>query len=122
MAEYDSQAEKAANDWLALVDAGNAPASWATAASLFKRAVSQDQWARSLDAARGPLGPLVSRKLKDGTPAKELPGAPDGDYVIFQFDAQFERKRSAIETVTPMRDADGSWRAYGYYIKCTSPS
>jgi hypothetical protein len=26
-----------------------------------------------------------------------------------------ERKREAIETVTPMRDVDGSWRVSGYF-------
>ena len=47
----------------------------------------------------------------------ELPGAPDGEYVVFQFDTQFERKRAAVETVTPMRDPDGSWRVSGYFIR-----
>jgi hypothetical protein len=47
----------------------------------------------------------------------ELPGAPDGEYVVFQFDTQFEHKRAAVETVTPMRDPDGSWRVSGYFIR-----
>ena len=47
----------------------------------------------------------------------ELPGAPDGEYVVFQFDTQFERKRAAVETVTPMCDPDGSWRVSGYFIR-----
>ena len=50
-------------------------------------------------------------------PATELPGAPDGEYVVFEFQTRFERKRAAIETVSPMRDRDGQWRVSGYYIR-----
>src|SRR6187402_2269643 len=30
---------------------------------------------------------------------------------------QFANKASAVETVTPMRDKDGSWKVSGYYVK-----
>ena len=115
--EFDVKAEQAARDWLALADAGDAAASWATAASLFRRAVPEEQWARSLQAARSPLGPVMDRTLREGRPATELPGAPDGEYVVFQFDTRFERKRAAVETVTPMKDSDGVWRVSGYFIR-----
>jgi hypothetical protein len=117
MPEYDPEAERAAREWLALADAADAAGTWAAAASLFRRAVPEAQWARSLSTAREPLGALVSRTLREARPATELPGAPDGEYVVFQFNAQFEHKRSAIETVTPMRDADGKWRVSGYFIR-----
>jgi hypothetical protein len=48
---------------------------------------------------------------------KELPGAPDGEYVVIQFRAAYAKKKSAIETVTPMLDADGRWRVSGYFVK-----
>ncbi len=114
---YDPDAERAALAWLAMADAGDAPGTWVAAASLFRNAVAEDQWARSLTAARSPLGAVVSRVLREGRAATELPGAPDGEYVVFQFDTQFEHKRSAVETVTPMRDVDGSWRVSGYFIR-----
>jgi hypothetical protein len=117
MAEYDKLAEQAARQWLAMADAADARGTWAAAASLFRNAVPQDQWVRSLKAARLPLGAVVSRTLRSGQAATELPGAPDGEYVVFQFDTQFERKRAAVETVTPMRDTDGAWRVSGYFIK-----
>ena len=34
-----------------------------------------------------------------------------------RFESSFEHKASAVETVTPMKDADGTWRVSGYYIK-----
>ena len=46
-----------------------------------------------------------------------LQGAPDGEYVIITFETEFENKKSAIETVTPMMDKDGKWRVSGYFIK-----
>jgi hypothetical protein len=117
MKDYDPGAEQAARDWLALIDAGNAAASWADAASIFRDVVSEDQWARALAAARGPLGPVRERTLQAAHPATELPGAPDGQYVVFEFHTQFEHKRAAVETVSPMRDHDGHWRVSGYYVR-----
>ncbi len=46
-----------------------------------------------------------------------LPGAPDGEYVVIQYNTEFENKKVAIETITPMLDDDGKWRVSGYYIK-----
>ncbi len=117
----ESNAEKAAiqsaNEWLALADAGNSAATWDSAAPLFKNAVTKQQWAQALNAARGPLGKVESRKLKSATYAISLPGAPDGQYVVIQFDSSFEHKRNAVETVTPMLDKDGKWKVSGYYIR-----
>ena len=117
MPDHDPAAERAALDWLALTDRGDAAASWEAAASLFRGAVTVHQWEQALGAARGPLGGVVSRRLESAHAASELPGAPDGEYVVFQFDTSFEHKRTAIETVTPMRDSDGQWRVSGYFIR-----
>ena len=117
MSDYDPAAERAALDWLALTDRGDSVASWESAATLFRRAVSAQQWEQSLAAARAPLGAMNSRRLETARAVTELPGAPDGEYVVFQFATSFEHKRSAIETVTPMRDTDGQWRVSGYFIR-----
>ena len=117
MAEYDPDAERAVRDWLALADIADAAGTWATSAPLFQRAVPAEAWARALDAARAPLGAVVARTLRTGRPATELPGAPDGQYVVFEFETQFTNKRVAVETVTPMRDTDGRWRVAGYFIR-----
>lgn len=68
-------------------------------------------------AYRVPLGKVQSRKLKSATYTKTLPGAPDGQYVVLQYESSFEHKQSAVETVTPMLDNDGKWRVSGYFIK-----
>jgi hypothetical protein len=110
-------AQKSAEQWLALVDAGNYAESWKTAAGYFQTAVSQDQWEHTIVAVRKPLGDLVSRKLKSAQYTKSLPGVPDGEYVVLQFDTSFANKKESVETVTPMLDTDGKWKVSGYYIK-----
>jgi hypothetical protein len=42
---------------------------------------------------------------------------PDGEYVVFQFNTSFEQKAAAVETVTAMREKDGTWHVAGYFIK-----
>ena len=108
---------EAAKSWLHLVDNGEYSQSWAQAAEYFRKFVSEDQWKTSLEAARKPLGKVLSREVKNSTYTTQAPGAPDGQYVIIQFDASFENKKEALETVTPMLDSDGQWRVSGYYIR-----
>jgi hypothetical protein len=111
------EATKAADRWLKLVDAGDYKQSWDTASSLLKNAVTEDQWAQQVGTARKPLGALVSRKLKSTQYATSLPGAPDGKYVVIQYESVFQNKSAAVETVTPMLDQDGQWRVSGYFIR-----
>lgn len=117
----DQAKEKAAIDaskaWLKLVDEGKYAESWNEAAQYFKNAVSREQWKASLEAVRTPLGNVLSRKLKSQQYTKTLPGAPDGEYVVIQYETSFKNKKNAIETITPMMDKDGKWRVSGYYIK-----
>jgi len=113
----EKAAQGAAQKWLSLVDQGKYAESWETAAAYFKNAVSEKQWLQSMKGARQPLGKLVSRKLLNATFATNLPGAPDGQYVVIQYATSFENKSSAIETVTPMLDRDQKWRVSGYFIK-----
>ncbi len=91
--------------------------SWETAASFFKGAMGKGQWKKVMTGGRAPLGKLVSRQMDKAKYMEELPGAPDGKYVVIQFKTSFENKKSAIETVTPMLDKDGQWRVSGYYLK-----
>lgn len=115
--EAIEKATAAARSWLALTDAGDGAKSWRSAASLFRAAVPQEKRQQSLAATREPLGPLKGRKVSSARYTRTLPGAPDGEYVVIQFSAQFANKASAVETVTPMRERDGSWKVSGYYIK-----
>jgi hypothetical protein len=110
-------AEAAAQTWLASVDRGDAAASYDVAAALFRAAVTPEVWAESLRRAQLPIGRAVARKPSAQTYATELPGAPDGEYLVLQYDTQFERKQNGAETVVMMREASGEWRVSGYWIR-----
>jgi hypothetical protein len=113
----EKTAEAAARTWLSLVDRGMYAESWTEAATYFKRAVTQEGWMQSMKSVRQPLGKNKSRNLLSSKYTRTLPGAPDGEYVVIQYQTSFEKKQPAVETLTPMLDKDGKWRVAGYYIR-----
>ncbi len=113
----ETAALRAAQAWLAVVDAGDYDESWTAAAAYFRNAIGKEQWRQTLTGVRQPLGGVLRRELASATFAAELPGAPDGEYVVIQFNTTFENKRVAVETVTPMLEDDGSWLVAGYFIR-----
>ena len=115
--DKNEAAKKGAESWLAVVDKGDYAASYDEAASIFKLAITKEDWLQKVRAARSPLGKMISRKLKRMQYETTLPGAPDGEYVVIQYDTSFENKRSAVETITPTLDKDGQWRVSGYFIR-----
>ena len=115
--EAEKAAIECANTWLGLIDAEEYDQSWQESALYVRNLVLREAWQRTLRAARQPLGKLIVRQLKATYYTTSTPGAPDGEYVIIQYNSSFENKKSAVETVTPMLEQDGKWRVSGYYIK-----
>ena len=110
-------AQSAAENWLALVDQAKYGESWDAASSIFRSAVTKEKWDEMVKAVRPPLGDVVSRKFKSAQYTTSLPGVPDGDYVVIEYDTTFKNKKSAVETVTPMLDKDGQWHVAGYTVR-----
>jgi beta-lactamase regulating signal transducer with metallopeptidase domain len=107
--------------WLGEIDAGSYAKSWSDSAQSFQKALTSDKWVGALDAVRTPLGKMLSRNLDSAVEQTAVP-KPNGDlikgdWVIAQFNSSFENFKSARETVTFEKEADGSWRAAGYFIK-----
>jgi len=117
----NSSKEKAAvasaESWLGLVDKGEYAESWKEAATYFRNRVTEQKWEQAAQSVRKPLGKLISRNLKTAMYKTSLPGAPDGEYVVMQFDSSFANKKSAVETVTTVLDKGGKWRVVGYFIR-----
>ena len=113
----EAKAVETSKKWLSLVDDGKYSDSWETAADYFKAAITKTQWVQAITGVRKPLGKVISRTLKSKQYRTTLPGAPDGEYLIIQFETSFDNKKTGIETITPMLDKDGVWRVSGYYIK-----
>jgi hypothetical protein len=109
-------AAKAAQAWLALDDADNWDACWDALAPGVKGQIARDAFADSLRTVRNELGKVKTRRPHAVTFTHKMPGAPDGDYVVLQYDTDFANG-SALETVIPMRTPDGSWRVSGYFVQ-----
>jgi len=114
-ASDEEAAADAATKWLSLIDAESYSASWDQAAPPLQGAVTKEDWGQAIGALRSSLGKMISRELTTAEARTSLPGAPDGRYVVIQFETSFEQKESAIETVTPMYE-DGKWRVSGYFV------
>jgi hypothetical protein len=115
--EAESAATSCADAWLKRVDAQEYDASWAQAAAIFRGAVERERWPSMVGAIRGSMGRVLSREVKSARYMTQLPGGPDGEYVVIQYRTVFENKKSAVETITPMKETNGEWRVSGYFIR-----
>lgn len=106
----------AANTWVSLVDAKRWNESWAAAGTLFKSQMPQPRWASTIQPVRDPLGPVSSRTLKSITKSTSLPGAPDGEYEVIQFQTSFANKAAGTETIVIAHEAS-AWKVDGYFIR-----
>ena len=97
-----------ANAWLEKLDAKSWNESWAGTGKLFQSNLTQEQWVKTAQAVREPLGAVLSRHILGVTKTTALPGAPDGEYGVLTYSAAFTNKASAVETVVLARD-DGQW-------------
>lgn len=113
----DKEALVAAEAWLGRIDTGAYAESWQEISAYIRGAVTEHAFVESLIGIRRPLGTVVARKLKSAQPTRVLPGAPDGHYVVMQFETSFENKQDARETVTFLEEKNGQWKAVGYDIK-----
>jgi Protein of unknown function (DUF4019) len=113
----EKAAQQAAESWLLLVDSAKYEESWEEAASVFKAAISKEDWKAAIQSARDPLGKNKSRKLKEAKYTKSLEGAPAGEYVVIQHESSFESQESITETIVMMLDKDSKWRVSGYFIR-----
>ncbi len=115
-----SQAVAAAESWLAIVDAGSFAESWDGAATTFQTGISKAQWLQAVGKVRTPIGAVRSRMLMKGNDAPRVAKLAGGDAVVIQFATAFDKLAPTIETVTPFREPDGSWKVSGYYIRPAS--
>ena len=109
-------AQKAAEEWLALLDAGKYGESWDSADQGFKQTVTREAWANQLKS-RAALGKLVSRKLAKSDLLTNPSFGPPGEYVAIRYENSFENLKSAVELVIPKLNKDGSWRVSNYLIR-----
>jgi hypothetical protein len=115
--EAVAEARTRAKEWLALLDAQEWEETWQRAGALLRAAVSQDEWAKKMSVTLGPLGKVKSRAARSSEYSTTMPGAPDGEYVVVQFDTTFESQQTALENVVMRKQSDGTWKVAGYRIR-----
>ena len=104
-------------EWLVLIDGARFAEAWETAAEAFRKDLPRDKWELAAVQARTGLGPLMGRKLRTASHTRQLPGLPDGEYLVIQFDVRFERRLLASESLVLEREKDNRWRVAGYWIR-----
>jgi len=112
-----SEARRVASEWLTVVDADNATASYAAAADKFRQAMTQEQWATSLVQARAQFGILQRRTFAGAQKGDEIPNKPQGEFVVLFFRSGFAKRENVTEQVMMEREADGKWRIIGYSLR-----
>ena len=113
----NAAAQQAAEQWLALVDAGKYGESWDAAAPILKSTSGRKDWIAYLKDKRERLGKAVSRKLLKADPLKNVPGLPPGQFVGMQYRTSFEKLKNGVEVVVPVLDQDGKWRVSEYVVQ-----
>src|SRR6476620_10167967 len=93
----ETEAQKAAEEFLSVIDAGRFGESWNMTGGYMQRGVSAEMWQRKLESMRKPLGAVVSRKLKSSTLEKTTLQVPGTEYFKLQFETSFKNKERAVE-------------------------
>jgi hypothetical protein len=112
----DSAGSIAAKEWLKIVDTGEYVESWQKSDAFLKSQLTQTESSAALAGVRTPLGQVRSRSELGAKEYSSLPGVPDGEYLVIQFQTEFQNKTSATETLT-LSKSSGDWLPVGYFIK-----
>lgn len=111
----EKETRAAAEEWLALIDAGDYAAAYAREPERLRAATTQDQFIRSMEGRRAPFGKMLSRTFIGAAFTRKLTGAPDGQYESILFRTSFAHKSVAAERVILSQESDG-WRAVDYRV------
>jgi len=111
-----SPAVLAAQSWLASLDAGRYDEAWEDAADGLHVGATREQWEQGVRRARDPAGALVSRHVVHARFTKSSYNDP-GSFAEIQFDARFQKRPAARETVSVILGFDGSWKVSSYRFR-----
>jgi hypothetical protein len=112
----DQAAQRQALGFLGYLDSGRFADSYAYTGSLMRSQLDREAYAAKVQSSRASIGTLQGRELIDAIPEQMVPGAPEGQYIVLHYHANFSNFSDAVETVT-LAFSKGYWRIVGYYIK-----
>lgn len=109
--------ESSARSWLALTDQGRYPESWKKASTYLQEKKTESEWIKTVQAIKEPLGLKDTRYIATAGIKEGLSGFPEGEYVVVQFYTTFKKQALALETITLVKETNGSWRVVDYAIE-----
>jgi hypothetical protein len=112
----EQAAERQALGFLSYLDNGRFADSYAYTGMLIRTQLDRESFAAKVEKTRAGFGALQGREMIDASYTNSVPGAPEGQYVILHYHANFTNRPDEVETVT-LAFAKGYWRIVGYYIK-----
>lgn len=115
--QKEQLAKAAASLFLETIDAAEFGKSWENGANLLREKVTREEWIDKLSQINDITGNLVERKQTKASYTTSAKDAPDGEYITFTFESDFEKRVGRKESVITTLGADGTWRVAGYHIK-----
>lgn len=107
----ESEASRAARDWLALVDARKWQKSWAATGATFRSVNTVANWQAAGEAVHARLGPALSREL-----VSDFDTPSSNDVRAVRFRTMFPNNQAKTETLSLSREG-GQWRVAGIYVE-----
>lgn len=111
VAIVETDAVRAARDWLQLHDEGRWRETWNGTGAEFRRRNSVERWTEVAQSVRPPLGAAIARVAI----SQEDVFVPFAGVEVIKFRTRFANKADAVETVSLARE-DGAWKVVGIYI------
>jgi hypothetical protein len=113
----DKDTIEASKKWLALLDTGKTGTAWDASSAYLKSVVTRQKWIAGITSARKPFGKIDKRTATKFARSHSMPGAPDGDYSIIEFESVFANgKRASEQLIWTLGDGD-VWSVSGYFIR-----
>lgn len=115
--KWKKEAEKAANDYVAVLDKGEYARSWELGGEVFRSLVSQEKWVRDLNQMRKPLGTVASRQLIKNEFIKDPYDILTWDFILVEYETAFENAPQAREILfLRSNPQDERWYVGSYEI------
>jgi len=109
--------QRAAREWLALVDKQDGEASWKAAGARLQDSVTMPVWIETIRREREPRGALLQRAVTGTTFTDSVTGLPQGGtYAVVTFRTSFANQADSGEELILEVGAGYAWRVIGYVI------
>lgn len=110
------QSAVAASAWLSLVDKENYAGSWDAGSLTFQLTIPKNEWIKTMNIARKPLGNVLSRDLIRQDPAFNPKNLPAGAYRVIYYKTSFSNRNEVHERLILQQQNNGQWKMLTYDV------